>query len=133
MKTFTQIDPEHIFEIPSGRSNADDAVVNVATAATLVTLAIMALIYWGIVLWRLPSKAGYTGAARWMWFLLLYFPLTGGLTLFAFVFVPWPVKKQLEKTEGQLEELRRLTDRSRPKPLGGVDDELDQMRKRMQG
>lgn len=129
---FTQVEPEYIFEIPSKRSNVDDAVVNVATALTLVTLAVMALIYWGIVLWRLPSKAGYTGAARWAWFLLLYFPLTGGIALFAFVFTPWPVKKQLEKSESQLEELRRLT-QSKTRTLNGVDDELDQMRKRMQG
>jgi hypothetical protein len=129
---FTQVEPEHIFEIPSGQSSADDVVVNVATGLTLVTLAVMALIYWGIVLWRLPSKAGYTGAARWAWFLLLYFPLTGGVALFTFVFVPWPVKKQLEKSESQLDELRRLTGQRRIKISDAVDDELDQMRKRMQ-
>jgi hypothetical protein len=63
--------------------------------------------------------------------LLLYFPLTGGLTLFAFVFASWPVKKQLEKSEGQLDELRRLTPKTRT-PLT-VDDELDQMRRQLRG
>src|SRR5688572_28877355 len=94
---FTQIEPEHTYEIPSQWSKSDDAVVNVATAFTLLTLMVMALTYWGVVLWRLPTKAGYKGAAQWAWFLLMYFPLTGGLALFAFVFAPWPVNKQLEK------------------------------------
>lgn len=85
------------------------------------------MIYWGVVLWRLPMKAGYKGAAQWMWFLLLYFPLTGGLALFAFVFAPWPVKKQLEKSEGQLEELRRLNQKT--KTFNSVDDELEAMRR----
>lgn len=128
---FTQVEPEHTYEIPSEPqwTRSDDAVVNVATAVTLVTFAVMALIYWGVVLWRLPSKAGYTGAARWAWFLLMYFPLTGGLALFAFVFVPWPVKKQLEKSESQLEELRRLTQRKTQ--TFNVTDELNDMRRQM--
>lgn len=89
------------------RSDPSEAIATVAGLVTLATLITLAMIYWGVVLWRLPMKAGYKGAAQWMWFLLLYFPLTGGLALFAFVFAPWPVKKQLEKSEGQLEELRR--------------------------
>ena len=132
MKIFAQSELDHVYEISPRWSKSDDAVVNVATALTLVTLVVMALIYWGVVLWRLPSKAGYKGAAQWAWFLLLYFPLTGGIALFAFVFAPWPVKKQLEKSEGQLEELRLLT-QSKTRTPSSVDDELDQMRRRLHG
>lgn len=132
--TQTQVEPESVYgyEIPPEWTRSDDAAVTVATGVTFFTLMVMALIYWGVVLWRLPSKAGYTGAARWAWFLLMYFPLTGGVSLFAFVFVPWPVKKQLEKSENQLDELRRLTGQRKTRSFENVDDELDQMRKRMQ-
>lgn len=50
------------------------------------------------------------------------------------MFAPWPVKRQLEKSESQLDELRRLTGQSRSRVVeGGVDDELERMRRQMHG
>ena len=131
---FTQIEPEHIYEVPYSyrRDGSGEAIATAAGLVTLVTLITLVMVYWGVILWRLPSKAGYKGAAQWAWFLLLYFPLTGGLALFAFVFAPWPVKKQLEKSEGQLDELRRLS-QPKTRTLHSVDDELDQMRRQLRG
>lgn len=131
---FTQVEPEYTYEIPSlRRDNSDEAMITAATAFTLLVAVVIALVYWGVILWRLPSKAGYKGAAQWIWFLLLYFPLTGGLALLAFVFAPWPVKRQLEKSESQLDELRRLTDQPRCRAVedGSVEDELERMRRQM--
>jgi hypothetical protein len=127
----SQIELGHIYEVPYSQRDSGEAIATAATVVTLVTVLTLSMIYWGVILWRLPSKAGYTGATRWAWFLLLYFPLTGGLTLFAFVFASWPVKKQLEKSAGQLDEVRRLTPKTRT-PLT-VDDELEQMRRQLHG
>lgn len=131
MKTFAQVEPVQVYEVPSYRLNrADEAVITVATALTLLVALVISMIFWGVILWRLPSKAGYKGAAQWVWFLLMYFPLTGVPAILAFTFAPWPVNKQLEKSESQLDELRR---QSKPKsqPLTSVDDELKQLRRQL--
>lgn len=131
----TQIEPpEYNYEISPQLDPYDinSAPIAIGMVAALVVSMVIAMIYWGVLLWRLPSKAGYKGAAQWIWFLSMYFPLTGGLAILAFVFAPWPVKRQLEKTESQLDELRRL---AQPKTanLNGVDHELEQMRRQMSG
>lgn len=135
MKTQTQIEsPEYNYEIPLRLDpyDTDSAPIAIGMIAALIVSMVIAMIYWGVILWRLPSKAGYKGAAQWIWFLLMYFPLTGGLAILTFVFAPWPVKRQLEKTESQLDELRRLV-QSRTVNLNGVDNELEQMRRQMRG
>lgn len=132
MEIFTQVEPEYQYEIPSPVDSYDpdaDAVA-VGVIATLVLSMVIGMILWGVILWRLPSRAGYKGAAQWIWFLLMYFPLTSALALLAFVFAPWPVKRQLEKSQSQVDELRRFLGQSKNKTLG-IDDELEQLRQQM--
>ncbi len=72
-------------------------------------------------MWRLTAKAGYRGVSRWIWFLLLGFPLTSGLSLAGFVLVPWPVQKQLKKQKQQMEQS--------PKLMDDIDIELERLRR----
>lgn len=127
----TQIEPpEYSYEISSQIDPYDtDSPAGEILAGAFIGL-IIAMVFWGVVLWNLPAKAGYNGAARWAWFLLMYFPLTGGLALLVFIFAPWPVKRKLLRAEAQLEELRRAT-QSRPGSSGGIDAELEQLRRQM--
>lgn len=133
MITQTQIEPpDYNYEI-SPRIDPYDTNSDLAgefIAGAVIGLVI-AMVFWGVVLWNLPAKAGYKGAARWAWFLLMYFPLTGGLAILSFVFAPWPVKRKLLRTEAQLEELRRLKSQPNTASLNGVDNELEELRRRM--
>ena len=128
----TQIEPpEYNYEISPQLDpyDTDSQIAGEILAGAFIGL-IIAMVFWGVVLWNLPAKAGYNGAARWAWFLLMYFPLTGGLALLVFIFAPWPVKRKLLRAEAQLEELRRAT-QSRPGSSSGVDNELEELRRRM--
>lgn len=121
------IQSQEIYEIPlpsSGDYSEPGEIFTPEVIATLVLSAIIGVTMWITVLWRLPGKAGFTGAARWFWFLTLVFPLTTSFSLLAFVFFPWPVRKQKDKALIQLEELRRIS-QSQPK---GIDGELEQLR-----
>lgn len=132
MITQTQIEPpEYSYEISPQIDpyETDSQIAGEILAGAFIGL-IIAMVFWGVVLWNLPAKAGYNGAARWAWFLLMYFPLTGGLTLLVFVFSPWPVKRKLLKAEAQLEELRRAT-QFRPGSSSDFDAELEELRRRM--
>lgn len=135
MITQTQIEPpDYNYEIfPRIDSyDTDSQVAGEILAGAFIGL-IIAMVFWGVVLWNLPAKAGYKGAARWAWFLLMYFPLTGGLAILSFVFAPWPVKRKLMKAEVELTELRRLKGQSNTANSNGVDSELEQLRRQMRG
>ncbi len=122
---FTQIEPEHSYEIPSRSIDSgygrDSVRVEPADVAIVLVSLVITLALWGWIMWRLASKAGYRGAARWIWFVFLGFPLTSGWGLVAFVLLPWPVQKKLKQQAGI------------SSPKSDIDQELDQMRKRMQG
>lgn len=134
MITQTQVEPpEYSYEISPQIDpyETDSQVAGEILAGAFIGLVI-AMILWGVVLWNLPAKAGYNGAARWAWFLLMYFPLTGGLALLVFIFAPWPVKRKLMRAEIQLEELRRAGQSKTASP-NGIDNELEELRRQVRG
>lgn len=123
MKTFTQVEQQtYTYEVPSRYvSPYDRDRVDVTDAAILTSLlvgVVMGVGLWLWMMWRLTSKAGYRGSVRWVWFVLLGFPLTGGLTMFAFVLLPWPVQQAAKRSRNA--ELQ-----------SSVDNELEQLRQQM--
>ena len=77
------------------RSRSEETLIS--ACALLIVLAI-----WGCVTWRLPTKAGYSGISRWIWFGFLALPLTTVWALLAFVLVPSPKDKELKVLKAQL-------------------------------
>jgi hypothetical protein len=61
-----------------------------------IAFLIFVLTMWLWILWRLASKAGYRGMSRWIWFVFLAFPLTGGIALITFCLIPYPIQKELD-------------------------------------
>jgi hypothetical protein len=94
----------------------DAEVIAVLFAAALGTLIGLAI--WGWSMWKLPSKAGYKGASRLLWFMFLAFPLTTGWSLIAFILVQWPVQKELNNVRQQ----------QSPKYSADIEAELRQLR-----
>lgn len=104
---------------PYYQYRVQDPVVSLIAASLLL----LSLAIWLWILSRLTVKAGYKGVARWVWFAFLAFPLTGGLSLIAFVLVPWPVQKQLKQMA------RNPTPTPAPRPIrSDIDEELDRLK-----
>jgi len=90
----------------------DQAQVDLGLIATLTISTVLTLTVWCWAFWRLSSKAGYTGAVRWIWFLTMAFPFTTVWSLALFGLIPWPIQKQTNRnsvpTDDIDEELNRL-------------------------
>jgi TRAP-type C4-dicarboxylate transport system permease small subunit len=113
MKILTQVEPRQGYEIPTYRTNPNRDTVELepVVIASLVLGLAVGLVAWAWMMWRLASKAGYGGISRWLWVITLAFPFTTGLSLMAFVLLPWPIQKQLKtlpKPNDIDEELNRL-------------------------
>ncbi len=122
---FTQLEPEHIYEVPYGVDpyyNRDSVRVKPENVASLLVGLVVAITLWGWIMWRLASKAGYRGAARWIWFVFLGFPITTGWSLLVFILLPWPVQKRLKRQPGP-----------GVLPQSDIDRELDQLRTNLKG
>jgi hypothetical protein len=121
---FTQLEPEHIYEVPYGTVDPyysrDSVRVKPENVASLLVGLVVAVTLWGWIMWRLTSKAGYRGAARWIWFVFLGFPITTGWSLLVFVLLPWPVQKRLKREPAGL-------------PQSDIERELNQLRTNLKG
>jgi len=52
----SQIELGHTYSVPySYQRDSGEAIATAATVVTLVTVLTLAMIYWGVILWRLPS------------------------------------------------------------------------------
>jgi TRAP-type C4-dicarboxylate transport system permease small subunit len=94
--------------------------------AELLALAIVGLVMiasttlWLWFWWRLLTKAGYKGLAKGLWFILIAFPLTGGIGMVAFALVTWPIQEQLLVIKAQTQ-----------KPKDDIDEELERLKRGM--
>jgi hypothetical protein len=128
METFTQLEEISPYQHIDPYTKDSGEVEAVALASLLLGL-LVGFAMWEWIMWRLPAKAGYRGLARWGWFFLLGFPLTTGVSLLAFMLFPWPVNRELEKTQARLDELRRWKKTQPTGVIGGdIDFELEQLK-----
>jgi TRAP-type C4-dicarboxylate transport system permease small subunit len=127
---FKQVPQVQYYESHYSRSypysySRDSTQLDAEAVAVLFAAALGALIglaMWGWSMWKLPSKAGYKGASRLLWFMFLAFPLTTGWSLIAFILVQWPVHKELSKARAQ----------QSPKYSADIESELQQLRSNLQ-
>lgn len=53
-------------------------------------IALIVIVVWFFIAWRLPYKAGYRGLSRWAWFAALVFIPLSLWSFLSFILVPWP-------------------------------------------
>ena len=121
MKTFTQVEQQtYTYEVPYRYVSPydRDTRVDPEVLASLLLGVVVGVTLWVWMMWRLTSKAGYRGGVRWVWFVFLGFPLTTGWTMLAFILLPWPVQRELKRSQAnQLQ--------------SAVDQELEQLRQQL--
>ncbi len=126
--SLTQLESNPVYEVQYRYIDPYDRTVRIDNAADIVATVIgtmLALCIWLMIMWRLPSKAGYRGASRWVWFATMGFPLTTAWSLLVFILLPWPIQKELKKTRNQ------QPSKPSPNPIDDIEAELQQMRRQM--
>lgn len=78
------------------------------------------------VVWlRIIEGAGYKGSVRWIWLLSVATPFVSVIGMPLFIFVTWPIHKEVKALKGQIEALTGQVDLSQRQ----IETNIDYIRK----